>query len=156
MRQLYNVFDETKIDRETIRIALELKKQLPPTVRQVSLRDPNSNYVPVERKQFLSWMCAKYLHLSFEDGLPLLKQAMKQQYNMDDSFKLCEYCGKPFPFTRATKKFCNSKCRKRFERWGRKGSTGVTVSRISLGKNNSNYDVSGSLPHSENLSVTKK
>jgi len=126
MRQLYNVFDPTKITRETIRVALQLKKQLSLNIQRVELRTADSNLVTIEQTGFLEWMCAKYLHLSLEDGLPLFKQAMKQQYHVEDSFRLCKYCGKPFPFTRATKEFCDSKCRKRFERKGEVSNSSVS------------------------------
>jgi len=155
MRQKYNAFDPYKINKKTIAVALKLKKQLPPETREVSLRDPDSNLVPTGRTPLLRWLCAKYLHLALDDGLPLLKQAQKTQYSIDDEYKLCEFCHKPFPYTRASKKFCNAKCRKRFERWGPKKTEGVTLRRISSDRNNSNYAVSGSLPLKQFLSVTE-
>ena len=157
MRQKYIMFDHTKIDKNTIAIALELKKQLPPgSVREVSLRNPNPNLVPTgDNKKFLAWICAKYLHLPADAGIPILKQAYKQQYHISNEYKLCRYCGKPVPFTRATKEFCNAKCRKRFERWGPKQTNGVTLRPIITDKEISNFDVSGILSLKQNLSVTK-
>ena len=155
MRQKYNTFDPYKINKKTITIALKLKKQLPPGIKEVSLRDPDPNLVPTGRTPLLRWLCAKYLHLTLEDGLPILKQAQKTQFNIDDEYKLCEYCHKPFPYTRASKKFCNHKCQMRFKRWGPKQTNGVTISQKTTGKEYSNYEVSGSLPLKRVLSVTE-
>ena len=154
MRKKYNVFDPHKITTETIRIALQLKKQLPPGIHEVKLRDTNFNLVPTGDHNFLEWMSAKYLKLSYEDGIPLLKKAMQQQYNIDDEYKLCKYCNKPFPYIKVSKEFCNHKCQMRFKRWGKK-TDGVTLSRISSDKENSKSGVMGMLPLKRNLSVTE-
>lgn len=157
MREKYNTFDKTKINRPVIELSLRLKKQLPPGTKEVKLKNPDSNLVPTRNDTlFYEWMCAKYLHLSLEDGLPLLKKAYKQIHNIDDIFKLCRYCGKPFEFTRQTKEYCSSKCRKRFERWGPKQGYGVTVSTKSLDKDNSNFGVLSVPTLPRGLSVTKK
>lgn len=157
MRQKYNTFDKTKINRPVIALALQLKKQLPPGTKEVTLKNTDSNLVPTRNDTlFYEWICAKYLHLSLEDGLPLLKKAYKQIHNIDDIFKLCRYCGKPFEFTRNTKEFCNHRCQMRFQRWGPKKGCGVTVSPISLDKDNSNYGVLSVPTHPKHLSVTKK
>jgi len=91
MREKYNVFDSKKITMDTIRIALQLKKQLPPGIHEVCLLNTNPNLVPTNEHDYLSWMCAKFLKLSYDDGVPLLKNAMRQQFNMADVFKLCKY-----------------------------------------------------------------
>lgn len=157
MRQKYNTFTKSKINRPVIDLALKLKKQLPPGTKEVKLQNTDSNLVPTRNDAlFYEWLCAKYLHLNLEDGLPLLKKAYKQIHNIDDTFKLCRYCGKPFEFTRQTKEYCSSKCRKRFERWGPKQGCGVTVSPISLDRDDSKYGVLSVSPHPKRLSVTKK
>jgi|GEM_PF-6971452 len=156
MRQKYLVFDKNKITTDTIKIALELKKNLPEGIYEVSLTNTNPNLVPTGNdKKFLEWICAKYLKLSYEDGYPLLKQAYKQQYHIEDMVKLCKYCNKPFQYTRKTKEFCSHKCQVRFSRWGEKDTNAVTLTAASPSKDNLEISISGTLPLTENLSVTK-
>jgi len=113
MRQLYNVFDSTKITHETIRIALELKQK--GNYKAASLKD-NDAPIPSDKNQFLEYLCAKHLGLSREDGEPLLKAAFKQQFKIEDEYRVCENCKKPFRFTRKTKRFCSHRCQLRFHR----------------------------------------
>jgi len=157
MRKKYNTVDKTKINRPVIDLALKLKKQLPPGIREVTLKNTDSSLVPTRNDTlFYEWICAKYLRLSLEDGLPILKKAYRQIHNIDDTFKLCKYCGKPFEFTRQTKEYCSNRCRKRFERWGPKQGCGVTVSPKTLDKDNSNFGVLSVSAQPRGLSVTKK
>ncbi len=118
MRQKYNVFDVSKINNKTIKTAQRLKKEFEKTkpFEEVFLQNPESAHVPVDKHKFLEYLCLKYLHLKAEDGLPLLKQAFKQQYNVEDEYKLCKYCRKPFKFARPNSVFCSNRCRQRFYR----------------------------------------
>lgn len=116
MRQKYNVFDISKINNKTIRIAQGLKDEIEKTkpFKEAFLRDSESIHVPTDEDKFLEYLCSKYLHLKVEDGIPLLKEAFKQQYDIEDEYKLCKYCGKPFRFARKTSVFCSDRCRQRF------------------------------------------
>lgn len=123
MRQKYNVFNISKINNKTIRTAQRLKKRIEKTkpFKEVFLPNPELAYVPIDEDKFLEYLCLKYLHLRSEDGVPLLKQAFKQQYNIEDEYKICKYCEKPFKFARATSVFCSNRCRQKFYRSQKKG-----------------------------------
>ena len=84
--------------------------------KEVFLPNPESTHIPIDGDKFLDYLCLKYLQLKPEDGIPLLKQAYRQQYNIEDSYKLCKYCEKPFRFTRSTSVFCSNRCRQKFYR----------------------------------------
>lgn len=117
MREKYNVFDLSKINQTTIAIALKLKSKAD-KAKKFDEVDPDfvGSAVPVDKNRFLGYMSCKYLHLKPEDGVPLLKQAFKQQYKIEDEYKLCKYCEKPFKFERATSVFCSNRCRQKFYR----------------------------------------
>jgi len=132
MRQKYNVFNISKINSKTIETAQGLKKEIGKTkpFKEVFLRNPESAHIPIDEDKFLEYLCLKYLHLQAEDGVPLLKQAFKQQYNIEDEYKICKYCGKTFKFERESKNFCSERCRQRNQRHGRKNekkTNGVTL-----------------------------
>ncbi len=90
MRQKYNVFNISKINNKTIRTAQRLKKEIEKTkpFKEVFLPNPESTHIPIDEDKFLEYLCLKYLHLQSEDGIPLLKQAFKQQYNVEDEYKI--------------------------------------------------------------------
>ena len=110
---MYNVFDPTKINRETIRIALELKQK--GDYKEAILKD-DAVPVPTDKNKFMVYFCAKHLGVSREDGELLLRAAFKQQYKIEDEYRTCQYCHKPFRFTRKSKKFCSHRCQLRFHR----------------------------------------
>ena len=118
MREKYNTFNISKINNKTIRIAQGLKDDIEKTkpFKEAFLRDPESTHIPTDEDKFLEYLCSKHLNLKVEDGLPLLKEAFKQQYDIEDEYKLCKYCGKPFRFARKTSVFCSNRCRQRFYR----------------------------------------
>lgn len=118
MRQKYSVFSISKINNITILKAQRLKKQIGKTkpFKEVFLPNPESTHIPIDEDKFLEYLCLKYLHLQSEDGVPLLKQAFKQQYQIEDEHKLCQYCEKPFRFERSTSVFCSNRCRQKFYR----------------------------------------
>lgn len=118
MRQKYNTFNIPKINNKTIKIALKLKKDVEKDkpFKEAFLRNPESPHVPTDDVAFLNFLCYKYLHLKPRDGIPILKQAYKQQYNIEDEYKICKYCKKPFQFARNTSVFCSGRCRQRFYR----------------------------------------
>ncbi|MBE3137016.1 MAG: hypothetical protein IMZ43_06450 [Thermoplasmata archaeon] len=108
MRQKYNVFDPTKITAETIQIALTLKKQ--GDYREATLNEPDTP-IPTDRQRFIDYLCAKYLSMTREDGEPLLRQAYRKQFNVEETHRVCPTCRKPFTFTRASKIYCSQRCR---------------------------------------------
>ena len=118
MRQKYNTFNISKINNITILKAQRLKKEIHKVkqFKEVFLQDPGSSHIPLDKDKFLGYLCLKYLQLKPEDGIPLLKQAYRQQYRIEDEFKLCEYCGKPFKFERKSRDFCSDRCRQRNQR----------------------------------------
>lgn len=118
IRERYNTFHISKINNGTIDIALRLKKELEKTtlLKEASLVNPEPAHIPTDEAKFLEYLCLKHLHLTVEDGLPLLKQAFKEQYKTEDEYRLCKYCNKPFKFTRANSIFCSNRCRQRFYR----------------------------------------
>lgn len=159
MRQKYNVFDVSKINSKTIKIAQKLKEEIEKTkpFKEAFLRDPESTHVPIDDDKFLEHLCLKYLHLQSEDGIPLLKQAFKQQYNIEDEYNICKYCRKPFKFARANSVFCSDRCRQRFCRSQKRGGKkvlGVTLSRFLTDRENLEFCVSGMLLFVSFLSVT--
>lgn len=115
MRRKYNVFDISKINKKTIELALQLKKEHN-GYKEAFLKDPENNNVPVDENKFLEFISVKYLQLRYEDGIPLLKQAHKKQYKVEDEYKKCRQCNKIFRFTRKSKDFCSDRCRQRFYR----------------------------------------
>jgi len=118
MRQKYNVFAISKINKRTIEIARKLKGDIEKVnpFKKSFLLNSELSHVPIDKSEFLEYLCTKYLQLKAEDGLPLLKEAFKQQYNVEDEYKLCKYCGKTFQFARPTSVFCSNRCRQRFYR----------------------------------------
>jgi len=118
MRQKYNVFNISKINNKTIEMALKLKGEIERTkpFEKAFLRDPKSTHIPIDEDKFLEYLCLKYLHLQSEDGIPLLRRAFKRQYAIEDEYKICKYCEKPFQFTRTTSVFCSNRCRQKFYR----------------------------------------
>jgi len=132
MRQKYNVFNISKINNKTIKLAQKLKDEIEKTkpFKEAFLHDPDSaHHVPTDEGEFLEFLCSKYLNLKVEDGFPLLKEAYRTQYNIEDEFKLCRYCRKPFQFTRITSVFCSDRCRQRFCRNKKEGVKTCSVSR---------------------------
>ena len=117
MRQKYNVFSVSKINTKTINIALKLKSKAE-KIKKFDEVDPDfvGSMVPVDKNRFLEFMSCKYLFLKPEDGIPLLKQAFKMQYGIEDEYKICKYCGKPFKFERKSRDFCSDRCRQRNQR----------------------------------------
>jgi len=65
----------------------EIEKTKP--FKEAFLRDPESTHIPTDEDKFLEYLCSKHLNLKSEDGLPLLKEAFKQQYDIEDEYKLC-------------------------------------------------------------------
>ena len=130
MRQKYNVFTVSKINSKTIKIAQKLKEEIEKTkpFKEAFLQS-GLVHVPVDEDKFLNYLCLKYLHLQSEDGIPLLKQAFKQQYDIEDEYKICKYCGKPFKFARETSVFCSNRCRQRFYRSQKRGERKCSVLR---------------------------
>jgi len=122
MREKYNVFSISKINTKTIVIALRLKAKAE-KIKKFDEVDPDffGIMVPVDKNRFLGYMSCKFLFLKPEDGIPLLKQAFKQQYNIEDEYKICKYCEKPFKFERVTSVFCSNRCRQKFYRNQKKG-----------------------------------
>ena len=114
MRRKYNIFKISKVNKKTIEIALQIKNKN--DYKEVSLRNPENNNVPVEEYKFLGYISYKYLNLKPDDGIPLLKQAFKLQYKIEDEHKECKQCGKLFTFTRKSKDFCSNRCKQRFFR----------------------------------------
>jgi len=116
MRQKYSVFSISKINNITILKAQKLKKEIHKVKPFEEAFLPNSKlaYIPIDEDKFLEYLCLKYLHLQSEDGIPLLKQAFK--HNIEDEYKICKYCEKPFQFTRSTNVFCSNRCRQKFYR----------------------------------------
>ena len=131
MREKYNTFNISKINNKTIKVAQKLKKEIEKTkpFKEALLRDPELAHVPIDEDKFLEYLCLKYLHLQSEDGVPLLKDAFKQQYDVEDEYKLCNYCRKPFKFARANSVFCSDRCRQRFCRNQKRGERECSVSR---------------------------
>lgn len=131
MRKKYNIFNVSKINNKTIKIAQRLKKEIGKTkpFKEAVLPNPESTHIPIDEDKFLEYLCLKYLHLQSEDGVPLLKQAFKQQYNIEDEYRFCKYCGKPFKFARATNIFCSDRCRQRNQRHGKTNEKRPMVSR---------------------------
>lgn len=131
MREKYNTFNISKINNKTIKIAQGLKKEIGKTkpFKEAFLQDPESSHIPTNEDKFLEFLCSKYLHLQSEDGIPLLKQAFKQQYVVEDEYKICKYCGKPFKFARKTSVFCSNRCRQRFYRSQKRGERKCSVLR---------------------------
>ena len=118
MREKYNTFNISKINSKTIRIAQGLKDEVEKVkpFKEAFLRDPESTHIPTDEDKFLEYLCSKFLCLKVEDGIPLLKEAFKQQYDIEDEYKLCKYCKKPFRFARKTSVFCSNRCRQKFYR----------------------------------------
>jgi len=119
MRKKYNVFDVSKINLKTISLAVTLKKQQEKTQSFEELdlsRNPDPNYAPCDKDALLEYLSVKYLHLKPENGIPLLKQAYKLQYKIEDEFKKCKQCGRLLRFEKKTKEFCSNRCRQRFYR----------------------------------------
>lgn len=119
MRKKYNIFDVFKVNLRTIRLAVALKKQQEKTIpfKEVNVQVvSNPSYVPLDNNNLLGYLSYKYLYLKPEDGIPLLKQAYKQQYKIEDEYKECRQCGRLFRFDKKSKVFCSSRCRQRFYR----------------------------------------
>jgi hypothetical protein len=119
MRKKYNVFDISKINNKTISLAVTLKKEQEKTqsFEEASLLgDSNPNYAPYDKNALLEYLSVKYLHLKPSDGIPLIKQAFKMQYKVEDEYKKCKQCGRLFRSEKNTKVFCSGRCRQRFYR----------------------------------------
>jgi len=117
MRKKYNKFDVSKINNKTIEIALNLKNDLSETKDLKAAFLKNSDvHIPKNQEKLLEYLSVKYLSLIPEDGVPILRQALQQQYSIEDEFKLCRYCNKPFRFERSNSVFCSNRCRQRFNR----------------------------------------
>lgn len=122
MREKYNVFRIGKINKTTIEIALQLKKEMEkPESFNEKFIFAQLNAVPVEKEEFLEHFSFKYLNLKPADGIPLLKKAYKKQYSVEDEYKKCRQCGKVFNFDRRSKAFCSNRCRQRCYRNKRAG-----------------------------------
>lgn len=128
MRKKYNVFKISKINKITISMALKLKEEMEKTkLFSEETRGISINAVPTDEDKFLKYLSCKYLNLKPEHGLPLLKQAYRQQYDIRDEYKECRRCGKIFRFDRKSKDFCSNRCRQRFYRDKRRGKKISTV-----------------------------
>ena len=124
MRNKYNVFDVSKVNLKTIDLAVTLKKQQEKirSFENLDIRgNPDPNYAPCDKDGLLEYLSVKYLHLKPEDGIPLLKEAYKQQYKIEDEFKKCKQCGRLFRFIKKTKEFCCNRCRQRYYRNHKRG-----------------------------------
>jgi len=120
MRKKYNTFDISKINVKTIEIARKIKNETSKTkkLRAAFLMDSDTP-IPKDKDKLLDFLSVKYLNLKPEDGVSILKQAVKKQYNIEDEFKTCKNCKRPFSFERSTSVFCSNRCRQRFYRKGR-------------------------------------
>ncbi len=84
MIQKHKTFNISKINNKTIKLAQILKKEIEKTMpfKETFLPNPEAP-IPLDGDNFLGYLCLKHLHLKPEDGIPLLEQAFKQQYNID-------------------------------------------------------------------------